>query len=226
MQFAVKIDQVEDFLKNTQEFDNIDSLRELLLQQEHHTKGTNSIPLLMVCDCVLTSWRMILVFLCILKKKNNQQNPTKLRTNMKLFYLEKNNHEITLCQASWKIWNACFWAAAEQLVVSLYSDFKAVQVKWDAKEPSWRFVLICKQVLKPSFCSMRKFIKVIITTNELAFFCGKLSIRKFRITSSNIPLQSPTVSWEWPSEKSALCFPLPRDGVWSRSDEVRVGAMT
>ncbi|NXI55036.1 CC141 protein, partial [Chloroceryle aenea] len=38
MQFAVKIDQVEDFLKNTQEFDNIDSLRELLLQQEHHTK--------------------------------------------------------------------------------------------------------------------------------------------------------------------------------------------
>ncbi|XP_018863105.1 coiled-coil domain-containing protein 141 isoform X2 [Parus major] len=38
LQFAVKIDQVEDFLKNAQEFDNIDSLRELLLQQEHHTK--------------------------------------------------------------------------------------------------------------------------------------------------------------------------------------------
>ncbi|KAM6268761.1 coiled-coil domain-containing protein 141 [Porphyrio hochstetteri] len=38
LEFAVKIDQVEDFLKNTQEFDNIDSLRELLLQQEHHTK--------------------------------------------------------------------------------------------------------------------------------------------------------------------------------------------
>ncbi|NWS97942.1 CC141 protein, partial [Mionectes macconnelli] len=38
MQFAVKIDQVEDFLKNAQKFDNIDSLRELLLQQEHHTK--------------------------------------------------------------------------------------------------------------------------------------------------------------------------------------------
>ncbi|XP_051479890.1 coiled-coil domain-containing protein 141 [Apus apus] len=38
LKFAVKIDQVEDFLKNAQEFDNIDSLRELLLQQEHHTK--------------------------------------------------------------------------------------------------------------------------------------------------------------------------------------------
>uniref|UniRef100_A0A8V1A5N3 Coiled-coil domain containing 141 n=1 Tax=Gallus gallus TaxID=9031 RepID=A0A8V1A5N3_CHICK len=38
LEFAVKIDQVEDFLKNAQEFDNIDNLRELLLQQEHHTK--------------------------------------------------------------------------------------------------------------------------------------------------------------------------------------------
>ncbi|NWI32413.1 CC141 protein, partial [Sula dactylatra] len=38
LEFAVKIDQVEDFLKNAQEFDNIESLRELLLQQEHHTK--------------------------------------------------------------------------------------------------------------------------------------------------------------------------------------------
>ncbi|KAM6307155.1 coiled-coil domain-containing protein 141 [Aegotheles albertisi] len=38
LEFAVKIDQVEDFLKNSQEFDNIDALRELLLQQEHHTK--------------------------------------------------------------------------------------------------------------------------------------------------------------------------------------------
>lgn len=55
MQFAVKIDQVEDFLKNAKEFDNIDSLRELLLQQEHHTKGTNSVPLLIACGCALTS---------------------------------------------------------------------------------------------------------------------------------------------------------------------------
>lgn len=55
MQFAVKIDQVEDFLKNAQEFDNIDSLRELLLQQEHHTKGKESFPLLIVCGCALTS---------------------------------------------------------------------------------------------------------------------------------------------------------------------------
>ncbi|XP_066178828.1 coiled-coil domain-containing protein 141 isoform X2 [Sylvia atricapilla] len=38
LEFAVKIDQVEDFLKNAKEFDNIESLRELLLQQEHHTK--------------------------------------------------------------------------------------------------------------------------------------------------------------------------------------------
>uniref|UniRef100_A0A669Q3L0 Coiled-coil domain containing 141 n=1 Tax=Phasianus colchicus TaxID=9054 RepID=A0A669Q3L0_PHACC len=38
LEFAVKIDQVEDFVKNAQEFDNIDNLRELLLQQEHHTK--------------------------------------------------------------------------------------------------------------------------------------------------------------------------------------------
>ncbi|KAM8806590.1 coiled-coil domain-containing protein 141 [Eudromia elegans] len=38
LEFAVKIDQVEDFLRNTQEFENIESLRELLLQQEHHTK--------------------------------------------------------------------------------------------------------------------------------------------------------------------------------------------
>ncbi|XP_064023322.1 coiled-coil domain-containing protein 141 isoform X2 [Pogoniulus pusillus] len=38
LEFAIKIDQVEDFLKNSQAYDNIDSLRELLLQQEHHTK--------------------------------------------------------------------------------------------------------------------------------------------------------------------------------------------
>ncbi|XP_052531481.1 coiled-coil domain-containing protein 141 isoform X6 [Tympanuchus pallidicinctus] len=38
LEFAVKIDQVEDFVKNAQEFDDIDNLRELLLQQEHHTK--------------------------------------------------------------------------------------------------------------------------------------------------------------------------------------------
>ncbi|XP_062435365.1 coiled-coil domain-containing protein 141 isoform X3 [Rhea pennata] len=38
LEFAVKIDQVEDFLRNAQGFENIDSLRELLLQQEHHTK--------------------------------------------------------------------------------------------------------------------------------------------------------------------------------------------
>ncbi|XP_065607293.1 coiled-coil domain-containing protein 141 isoform X6 [Cyrtonyx montezumae] len=38
LEFAIKIDQVEDFLKNAQEFDNIDTLRGLLLQQEHHTK--------------------------------------------------------------------------------------------------------------------------------------------------------------------------------------------
>ncbi|XP_066045938.1 coiled-coil domain-containing protein 141 isoform X1 [Chamaea fasciata] len=38
LEFAIKIDQVEDFLKNAKEFDNIESLRELLLQQEHHTK--------------------------------------------------------------------------------------------------------------------------------------------------------------------------------------------
>ncbi|XP_010711853.1 coiled-coil domain-containing protein 141 isoform X6 [Meleagris gallopavo] len=38
LEFAVKIDQVEDFVKNAQEFDNVDSLRELLQQQEHHTK--------------------------------------------------------------------------------------------------------------------------------------------------------------------------------------------
>lgn len=69
MQFAVKIDQVEDFLKNAQEFDNIDSLSDLLLQQEHHTKGTNSLPLLMTCDCVLTPRRMTLQFLCVFKKK-------------------------------------------------------------------------------------------------------------------------------------------------------------
>ncbi|XP_042730456.1 coiled-coil domain-containing protein 141 isoform X2 [Lagopus leucura] len=38
LEFAVKIDQVEDFVKNAQEFDDIDNLKELLLQQEHHTK--------------------------------------------------------------------------------------------------------------------------------------------------------------------------------------------
>lgn len=50
MQFAVKIDQVEDFLKNAQEFDNIDNLRELLLQQEHHTKG------------IVFSWQGVIMF--------------------------------------------------------------------------------------------------------------------------------------------------------------------
>ncbi|NWU93749.1 CC141 protein, partial [Upupa epops] len=38
LEFAAKIDQVEDFLKNAREFDNIESLREILLQQEHLTK--------------------------------------------------------------------------------------------------------------------------------------------------------------------------------------------
>ncbi|XP_054237261.1 coiled-coil domain-containing protein 141 [Indicator indicator] len=38
LEFAVKIDQVEDFLKTVQAFDSIDALRELLLQQDHHTK--------------------------------------------------------------------------------------------------------------------------------------------------------------------------------------------
>lgn len=56
MQFAVKIDQVEDFLKNAQEFDNIDTLKELLLQQEHHTKGTNNILLLAVCVVFVFPW--------------------------------------------------------------------------------------------------------------------------------------------------------------------------
>lgn len=38
-QFAMKIDQVEDFLQNSQEFESPESLAALLNQHEHHTKG-------------------------------------------------------------------------------------------------------------------------------------------------------------------------------------------
>lgn len=39
-QFAAKIDQVEDFLQYSQEFENPESLKELLHQHKLHTKGT------------------------------------------------------------------------------------------------------------------------------------------------------------------------------------------
>ncbi|KAM9123432.1 coiled-coil domain-containing protein 141 isoform 2-T2 [Pangshura tecta] len=38
LEFAIKIDQVEDFLQNAQEFENTESLKKLLHQHEHHTK--------------------------------------------------------------------------------------------------------------------------------------------------------------------------------------------
>ncbi|XP_077175687.1 coiled-coil domain-containing protein 141 isoform X2 [Paroedura picta] len=38
LEFATKIDQVEDFLQNSQEFENPESLTALLNQHEHHTK--------------------------------------------------------------------------------------------------------------------------------------------------------------------------------------------
>ncbi|XP_053900466.1 coiled-coil domain-containing protein 141 isoform X3 [Malaclemys terrapin pileata] len=38
LEFAIKIDQVEDFLRNAQEFENTESLKKLLHQHEHHTK--------------------------------------------------------------------------------------------------------------------------------------------------------------------------------------------
>uniref|UniRef100_A0A8D0GLZ2 Coiled-coil domain containing 141 n=1 Tax=Sphenodon punctatus TaxID=8508 RepID=A0A8D0GLZ2_SPHPU len=38
LEFAIKIDQVEDFLQNAQEFESTESLRELLQQHDHHTK--------------------------------------------------------------------------------------------------------------------------------------------------------------------------------------------
>ncbi|XP_054827123.1 coiled-coil domain-containing protein 141 [Eublepharis macularius] len=38
LEFAMKIDQVEDFLQNSQEFENPESLTALLTQHEHHTK--------------------------------------------------------------------------------------------------------------------------------------------------------------------------------------------
>lgn len=38
MQFAIKIDQAEDFLQNTQEFESAESLKSLLQLHEHHTK--------------------------------------------------------------------------------------------------------------------------------------------------------------------------------------------
>lgn len=39
LQFAAKIDQVEDFLQYSQEFENPESLKELLHQHKLHTKG-------------------------------------------------------------------------------------------------------------------------------------------------------------------------------------------
>ncbi|XP_025072315.1 coiled-coil domain-containing protein 141 isoform X8 [Alligator sinensis] len=38
LEFAIKIDQVEEFLQNSQEFEDVESLKELLQQHEHHTK--------------------------------------------------------------------------------------------------------------------------------------------------------------------------------------------
>ncbi|XP_019410222.1 PREDICTED: coiled-coil domain-containing protein 141 [Crocodylus porosus] len=38
LEFAIKIDQVEEFLQNSQEFEDVASLKELLRQHEHHTK--------------------------------------------------------------------------------------------------------------------------------------------------------------------------------------------
>ncbi|XP_030883901.1 coiled-coil domain-containing protein 141 [Leptonychotes weddellii] len=38
MEFAIKIDQAEDFLQNTQEFESAESLKSLLQFHEHHTK--------------------------------------------------------------------------------------------------------------------------------------------------------------------------------------------
>ncbi|XP_043846717.1 coiled-coil domain-containing protein 141 [Dromiciops gliroides] len=38
LEFAVKIDQAEDFLQNTQEFENAESLKSLLQLHEHHSK--------------------------------------------------------------------------------------------------------------------------------------------------------------------------------------------
>ncbi|XP_053125051.1 coiled-coil domain-containing protein 141 isoform X2 [Hemicordylus capensis] len=38
LEFAIKIDQVEEFLQNSQEFENTESLKALLHQHEHHTK--------------------------------------------------------------------------------------------------------------------------------------------------------------------------------------------
>ncbi|XP_017388217.1 coiled-coil domain-containing protein 141 isoform X2 [Cebus imitator] len=38
LEFAVKIDQAEDFLQNTHEFENVESLKSLLQLHEHHTK--------------------------------------------------------------------------------------------------------------------------------------------------------------------------------------------
>ncbi|XP_004426741.1 PREDICTED: coiled-coil domain-containing protein 141 [Ceratotherium simum simum] len=38
LEFAIKIDQAEDFLQNTQEFDSAESLKSLLQLHEHHTK--------------------------------------------------------------------------------------------------------------------------------------------------------------------------------------------
>uniref|UniRef100_A0A8I3PSQ3 Coiled-coil domain containing 141 n=2 Tax=Canis lupus familiaris TaxID=9615 RepID=A0A8I3PSQ3_CANLF len=39
LKFAIKIDQAEDFLQNTQEFESAESLKALLQLHEHHTKG-------------------------------------------------------------------------------------------------------------------------------------------------------------------------------------------
>ncbi|EPY82543.1 hypothetical protein CB1_000644026, partial [Camelus ferus] len=39
LEFAIKIDQAEDFLQNTQEFESVESLKSLLQLHEHHTKG-------------------------------------------------------------------------------------------------------------------------------------------------------------------------------------------
>ncbi|XP_075385585.1 coiled-coil domain-containing protein 141 isoform X2 [Tenrec ecaudatus] len=38
LEFAIKIDQAEDFLQNTQEFESVESLQSLLQLHEHHTK--------------------------------------------------------------------------------------------------------------------------------------------------------------------------------------------
>ncbi|KAF4026337.1 hypothetical protein G4228_018518 [Cervus hanglu yarkandensis] len=67
LEFAIKIDQAEEFLQNTQEFESAESLKSLLQLHEHHTKGKNYLACSYHC-CLFVSLELLERSLALLNK--------------------------------------------------------------------------------------------------------------------------------------------------------------